>query len=176
MKSILYAICAILIFTAVADAQSAKMSSVYTDMANECRAEKKSVDEEVPFICKAVGQYRARVTPAGAYEETLEIVDFSGETAVTIGNFPYGTSTRKGRMLEWRMANGQPFAVIFRSSVFDTERAERDGENPNLAKYKIGERLLVIGLPGHGQIDFEVDAAKKNANAEAQRLADSNFQ
>ncbi|MBX7174400.1 MAG: hypothetical protein K1X72_25735 [Pyrinomonadaceae bacterium] len=164
-----------LVFVLGVNAQVAKMTSVYTNTQTDCKAEEKSEGDEVPFICKAVGGYRLRIIPAGAQAETLEIVDSTGETVASLGNVGYGYTSSK-RMLEWRMANGKPFAVIFRVFTYDEQKALDAGDNPYLPKYKTGEKLLVRGLSGYSQIDFEVDGKEANANAKAQKMADENFQ
>ncbi|MCD9189436.1 MAG: hypothetical protein LUM44_23695 [Pyrinomonadaceae bacterium] len=172
---ILIALCTI--FCAFsANAQVAKMSSVYTNLKVDCKPESKVEADEVPFICKAVGGFRVRIVPAGAWAEMIEIVDAQNKTAASLGTHGYGYSTAPKRMVEWRMANGKPFAVIFRINEYDQEKASEAGDNPYTEKYKTGEKLIVRGLPGYSQIDFEVDAKEKNANVKAQNLADENFQ
>lgn len=176
MKKLILFLSLTLIGLISANAQVAKMTSVYTNTQTDCKAEEKSEGDEVPFICKEVGGFRLRIIPAGAQAEMLEIVDKKGETVASLGNVGYGYTTTAKRMLEWRMANGKPFAVIFRVFTYDEQKATDAGDNPYLAKYKTGEKLLVRGLSGYSQIDFEVDGKDKNANAKAQNLADSNFQ
>ena len=163
-------------FAISANAQVAKMSSVFTNMSVDCKAESKVEADEVPLICKAVGGYRLRIVPAGAWAESLEIVDKKGETIASLGTHGYGFSTAKNKKLEWRMANGKPFAVILRINKYNSEKANEDGDNPFLAKYKIGEALMIKGLDGHSQIEFEIDGKEKNANVKAQKKADENFQ
>lgn len=174
-KLILFTIVAV--FGAIsANAQVAKMTSVYTNTQTDCKAEEKSEGDEVPFICKEVGGFRLRIIPAGAQAETLEIVDAKGETVVSLGNVGYGYTTTNNRKVEWRMANGKPFAVILRVNTYNETKAAEDGDSPFLAKYKTGEKLLIRGLTGYSQIDFEVDGKTQNANAKAQQKADENFQ
>lgn len=175
MKNLIYISLMMMVAVIAVRSQDAKMASVYTDLKNDCRPETKTSDE-VPFICKAVGGYRVRIIPAGAWAETIEIVDAKKETVASLGIHGYAYSLKGKRMLEWRMANGKPFAVIFRIDKFDSKDALESGDNPYLDKYKIGEALIVRGLPGYSQINFEVGAKEKNANAKAQNLADSNFQ
>lgn len=163
-------------FIVTANAQKARMSSVYTNLPTDCKAETKSDGDEVPFICKAVGGFRVRIVPAGAWAETVEIVNAKGKTVVNIATVGYGYTNTDKRKLEWRLANGKPFAVIFRVNTYDSEKAIEDGNNPFLAKYKTGEKLILRGLTGYSQIEFEVDGKEKNANAKAQNLADVNFQ
>lgn len=158
------------------NAQVAKMSSVYTNLKTDCKAETKVEADEVPFICKTVGSYRVRIIPAGAWAETIEIVNLQGETVASLGTHGYGYSTTGKRMLEWRMANGKPFAVIFRVNKFNSEASLENGDSPYLDKYKIGEALIIRGLDGYSQIDFEIDGKTKNANLAAQKKADENFQ
>src|ERR1041385_8410071 len=59
-----------------------------------------------------------------------------------------------GRQLEWRMADGVPFAVI--ASISDGD----------------GARLVGRGLEGYGAIGGQVDAKDKRAEKKAQQLAD----
>jgi hypothetical protein len=164
------------VFAILTNAQVAKMTSVYTNLQTDCKAESKVEADEVPFICKGFGGYRVRINPAGAWAETIEIVDAKGETVTSLGTHGYGFSTSGKKMLEWRMANGKPFAVIFRVNKYDSKKSIEDGDNPFLDKYKISEALLIQGLDGYSQIAFEVDAKEKNANAKAQKMADENFQ
>ncbi len=163
-------------FVFTANAQVAKMSSVFTNLQTDCKAEGKSNGDEVPFICKAVGGYRVRIIPAGAWAESVEIVDAKGKTVTSLGTVGYGYTTTNNRKIEWRMANGKPFAVIFRVNTYNAEKANDDGDSPFLPKYKTGEKLLIRGLSGHGQIEFEIDGKAKNANLNAQKKADENFQ
>lgn len=165
-----------LVCTLAVSAQKAKMTSVYTNMQTDCAAESKVEADEVPFICKAVDGYRVRIVPAGAWAETIEIVDKSGEVVTSFGNVGYGYSTTNNRKVEWRMADGKPFAAILRVNVYDSEKALDAGDSPFLGKYKTGEKLMIRGLAGYSQIEFEVDGKDKDANLKAQKMADGNFQ
>lgn len=176
MKNLILLILFAAFSTVSINAQAAKMSSIYTNLKTDCRAEEKVAADEVPFICKAVGSYRARIIPAGAWAETIEIVNMRGETVASLGTHGYGYSTRGKRILEWRLANGNPFAVIFRINKFDSKDSPENGDSPYLDKYKTGEALIIRGLDGYSQIDFEVDGKAKNANLSAQKKADENFQ
>jgi hypothetical protein len=81
---------------------------------------------------------------------------------------------QEGRKIEWRMADGKPFAVILRVSNFD--RSDDDGGDPFNPKNKTGESLLVKGLKGYEHIDFEVDTkTTPNPNVKARELADGNY-
>ena len=72
------------------------------------------------------------------------------------------------RNIEWRMANGKPFAVIFTRHIF----SEKD--DPCLRK-KTSEVIRVIGL-GNKNIDFTINPVKtKNAKMKARQRADRTF-
>lgn len=176
MKNLTFTILILLVAAFAANSQTTKMSSVYTTFTKDCKPTEKATDQEVPFVCKAVGGFRARIMPAGAWAEEIEIINAAGEVVLTLGTQGYGYTSDPKRVLEWRLANGKPFAVIFRVGEFDADKAAESGDNPYLAKYKKGEKLLVRGLTGYTQIDFEVNAREKNANVIAQSKADSNFQ
>ncbi len=176
MRELLILLVLSIAFGFTANAQTATMSSVYTNMSVDCKAETKVEADEVPLICKAVGGYRLRIVPAGAWAESLEIVDNKGDQVASLGTHGYGFSSVKNKKLEWRMANGKPFAVILRVNKYNSEKANDDGDSPFLDKYKTGEKLMVRGLTGYSQIDFEVEGKDKNANVKAQKMADENFQ
>jgi hypothetical protein len=73
--------------------------------------------------------------------------------------------------LEWRMANGKPFAVIMRVFKYGEEKKN---ESDYWGK-KIGEELKIVGLKGFENIDFKVDAKTPDANAKARELADNGY-
>jgi len=94
-----------------------------------------------------------------------------GDYTVTIGKADSGSYIRVqkgelvvdlpdgklGRQLEWRMADGVPFAVI--ATVTDSD----------------GAHLVVRGLEGYGAIGGRIDAKEKRAGKKAQQLADEGF-
>jgi hypothetical protein len=70
--------------------------------------------------------------------------------------------------VEWRTANGKPFAMIMRIPTYGKAK---EGEYFGPVN---GEQLFVRGLKG---FDFEttVDAKTPNANARARELADAEY-
>ena len=74
------------------------------------------------------------------------------------------------RKVEWRMADGKPFAVIMRVNKYDGVQ-----DDTHYNGKKIGEELIVKGLKGFDQIDFTVDAKTPNANQKARDLADQGY-
>jgi hypothetical protein len=75
----------------------------------------------------------------------------------------------KQKTVEWRMANGKPFAIILRMY----EYAGNDLCN-TAGKIK-GETLMVQGLKGFERIQASVDARTPNANVKAREIADNGF-
>jgi hypothetical protein len=72
------------------------------------------------------------------------------------------------KTVEWRMANGKPFAIIMREY-------EYAGNDQCATGGKItGESLIVRGLKGY-EIDETVDAKTPNANLKARELADKGY-
>ena len=84
-------------------------------------------------------------------------------------------SDNRDSKLEWRLADGKPFAVILKVSRYD-QAVQEKGENPYEDAHKIREFYLVKGLKGYENIDFEVDAqANPAALAQARELADAAY-
>jgi hypothetical protein len=75
------------------------------------------------------------------------------------------------RRIEWRLANGKPFAVIYRIVKSKTEQPEEMWRPENRG----GELLVIKGLKGYEHIDLELDAATPDANVKAREMADSAY-
>ena len=149
-----------------------KFSSVYTDLKTQCKSaltkkeEKESEErgEDTPMICKGYGGYEIFLSSHGAMTQfTVRLK--TGEKEVAAQEVMYINDPIYTRKVEWRLADGVPFAVIYRRDVNE--------ETEDVAiKNKIGEVLRVVGLKDK-KIDFEVDVKKTpNPNEEARRLAD----
>ncbi len=166
-----------LAFVFAANAQVTKMSSVYTNLKTDCKDAFKSVNEgqDMPLVCKGFGGYKVDVGYS-AWASLISISKAKGDgEVVSLGNQAIDF-TDYAPKLEWRLANGKPFAVILRIKKYNVESAAANGDNPFTANNVIGEVLIIKGLDGYSQIDFEVNAKDKNANAKAQKMADENFQ
>jgi len=71
------------------------------------------------------------------------------------------------RILEWRLADGKPFAVILRYSTWEKKDQPRE----------TGEFLAVKGLFGFQSINADIDVHKEpKANAVARERADNGYQ
>jgi hypothetical protein len=126
-----------------------RFSSAYTDLAKECRpASEPDGEGDTPVICKGFGGYEVHITYSA--EDVIVSVpwDQGGQAYFT------GSMDLTKRKLEWRMADGKPFAVILR----------------------VEGLLMAKGLEGQPQIDFKVDTKKDpKANETIRALVDKNF-
>ncbi|HKS29517.1 MAG TPA: hypothetical protein VJS44_16940 [Pyrinomonadaceae bacterium] len=149
-----------------------KFTSLYTDLSKQCRDALPSVGEgqDMPLKCKGYGGYQISIGYSAASSH-LAIVTASDEQVVSIG--PQPLSYYDNKKVEWRMADGKPFAVIIRVSIYkDTGTMDMDTYSD---KNKTGESLLVRGLKGYEYVDGAVDARQPDANVKARQLADSQY-
>lgn len=150
-----------------------KFSSAYTDLKTQCRpaAEGEPQGDDTPLRCAGYGGYEI-VIDFSAASSHLRIQPAGGDTEarVDLAEQPLDYDAR--RKVEWRLADGKPFAVILR-----VEKS-REGADPAerwRPENRAGEVLLVKGLAGYGRIDFEVDAKTPDANVKARELADGAY-
>ena len=156
--------------------QTARFSSLYTDLKTECRAAiklKKGEDlsgQDMPLKCKGYGGYEIRIDYSAA-SSNLRVQPLGNQTdqSISLGMQPMDYDQK--RRIEWRLANGQPFAVIYRVVKSKTEQPEEMWRPENRA----GEFLVIKGLKGYEQIDLELDAKTPNANVRAREMADSAY-
>lgn len=155
--------------------EAVKFSSLYTDLNRDCRNALKSVGEgqDMPLRCKGYGGYKISIG-FSAMASHLSVDSLNDEYTNSLAMQKIDYDQEKGRKIEWRLADGKPFAVIMRISKYKDENAgtlEYFSE-----RNKAGEFLIVKGLKGHEKIDFEVDVKSGgNPNEKARQLADSNY-
>jgi tetratricopeptide (TPR) repeat protein len=145
-------------------------ASAYTDVKAQCvnPAPANNEAQHSSLHCKGPGNYRIHIfDSAEALEITAQTLDGQSSTRLASQSLTWDQQPRK---IEWRLADGKPFAVILRVFKYSGK-----GQYP-LQEKPIGEVLLVKGLPGYEHIDAEVDVTTtKNANEKARRLADGNY-
>ncbi len=153
----------LLIMNIGAFAQNVKFSSAYTDMKTACKADGKDENngQDVESICKGLSGYKVK-TSTSAFFVAYRLE--KGDTTIDLGR-----DMSPLNRIEWRLANGKPFAVIIRLN----EYAEDFGDDGR--PVKTGQNLRIIGLAGSEHIDFKVAASSANANAKARKMADSNL-
>lgn len=143
-----------------------KFTSIYTDLRKNCK-DKFNVSEEghdMPVICNGPNEYWIDVEFSACceYMYVTNGNDFStyfpAQRFVTVIN----------RKLEWRLADGRPFAVIFRIDKYKGDIT--------LMPKKSGEVFLVKGLEGFKNINFEVvPKLNVNTNEVSRNLADKGY-
>jgi hypothetical protein len=162
---------------ASAGARKVKFSSVYSDLKTECKSaltkaeekETEAVGNDIPMVCNGYGGYEILLASHGTMTQfQVRVKNSRAESDVVAQETLHISDPIYTRKVEWRLADGQPFAVIFRRDVND------EPEDPAMKK-KIGEVLRVMGLKNE-KINFEVDVKKTPApNEEARRLADNAY-
>lgn len=128
-----------------------KFTSAYTDLEKQCKAAFKKVGEgqDMPLKCKGYGNYKISIGYSAMYSEIVaETLD--GKNVIPLAT---AEGSNYGKKVEWRLANGKPFAAIVRAN----------------------EKLYVKGLRGYEKIDYDVDAKTPNANQQARDLADKAY-
>jgi hypothetical protein len=159
--------------TASGVARAPKFSSAYTDLKTQCKAVagRGMEGEDTPLRCGGFGGYEVRIDFSAASSHLrLQAKGGGAEDSVELAQQPLDYDSK--RKIEWRLAGGKPFAVIFRVD------RPKDGLDPSemwRPENRAGESLLVKGLKGYEQIDFEVAASTPNANEKARELADGAY-
>lgn len=147
-------------------AQSTKFTSAYTSLGQGCKVLAGGNGTDEGSLCRGLGGYRIRIYGSAA---ALHINAEIKEESFNIAMLSIGFNERNTR-LEWRLANGKPFAVIMRVPKY----GEATTDDPYFGKV-IGEQLIVKGLKSFEDINFSVDAKKAGANATARELADNAY-
>ena len=146
-----------------------KFSSRYTNLQKDCKVTPGENGTDGSSDCRGVGGYRIFIGYSAAAEMIVaELPDKSGNIMLDTHDISSDYSKIK---IEWRMANGKPFAIIMRVFKYGDEKKN---EYDYWGK-KIGEELKVVGLKGFENIDFRVDAKTPDANAKARELADNAY-
>ena len=150
-------------------ATATKFSSRYTNLDKDCKTTPGENGSDGSSDCRGVGGYRIFIWYSAAAE--MIAAELPGEENHIMLDTHDIFSDYSKIKLEWRMADGKPFAVIMRVFKYGDEKKN---ENDYWGK-KIGEELKVIGLKGFEDIDFTVDAKTPNANLKARELADDAY-
>jgi hypothetical protein len=155
---------------AQAAAQGAtRFSSVYTALTKcgsgmtkkeEREAEKHGSD--IPSRCKGFGGYVVDISYS-ACSSNFSLV--KGDERISLA---MQAVNWKQKTMEWRLANGKPFAVIMR--VYEYAGNDLCTTNGKVTK----ESLVVTGLKGF-EINETIDARTPNANLKARELADKAY-
>jgi hypothetical protein len=152
-------------------AAGTKFTSAYTDLKTQCKAAAKAGEgHDTPLRCDGYGGYEVRIdfSAASSHFRVQPAGDRSDE-AIELAAQPVGYDVK--RKIEWRLADGKPFAIIFR---VDKSKGTEPTEMWWPAN-KTGEALMVKGLKGYERINTEVNAKDPNANEKAREVADNAY-
>ena len=149
-------------------AKKTVFTSVYTSLGRGCRVFDGRDGTDGYSICRGPAGYQVRVYYSAS---TTQI---NAEIRGQDDNFPLATLSldfdqAKARV-EWRLANGKPFAAILRVPVY----SDPSGSEQFFGKV-IGGQLSIKGLKGHENLDLTVDAKTPDANVKARETADAAF-
>jgi hypothetical protein len=149
-----------------------KFSSAYTDLKTQCKpvAKGEPRGDDTPLRCAGYGGYEIRIDFSAASSHLMLKPAGADEDPIDLAEQPLDYDAK--RKIEWRLADGEPFAVIFR---VDKPKGDVDPSEMWRPENKAGESLRVKGLKGYERIDFEVDAKTPDANAKARELADDAY-
>jgi tetratricopeptide (TPR) repeat protein len=145
-------------------------SSAYTDLKTQCEnpAPANNEAQHSSLFCKGYGNYRIHIFDS-AEALNIYVQSLDGQVSIPLATQSL-TWDQQGRKVEWRLADGKPFAVIVRVFKYSGKGQYPFQEKPT------GEVLLVKGLPGYEHIDAEVDIrSTPNGNEKARQLADGDY-
>lgn len=157
-------------------AQTPRFSSLYTNLKTECKPAIKlkrgeELEGDMPLRCKGYGGYEINVGySATSSQFTINRAGKRDEDVVVSTMQPISYDLK--RKVEWRFANGKPFAVIYRIDLTKGEDGAPDMWSP---ENKTGEALVIKGLKGFEHINFQIDAKTPGANLKARQMADEAY-
>lgn len=129
----------------------------------------------MPLKCKGCGQYYIYIFYSVYASHITVYTGKNDDDSIYLSSERGDFVRQKDSKVEWRLADGQPFAVILKVSKYN-ENVLNEAKNPYQDQYKIGEFILVKGLKGYEHIDLQFNAKKTpNAFAKARESADAAY-
>lgn len=159
-----------------ANTQTRRFSSLYTELKTQCkpaiklRRGEEPQGDDMPLKCSGYGGYEVRIDYSAA-SSSLRVQRVRGNSDEAINLAMQPLNYDQTHKIEWRLANGKPFAVILRIDKSKSDQPEEMWAPEN----KTGEALLIKGLKGFEHIDFEIDAKTPEANLKAREMADNAY-
>lgn len=152
-----------------------KFTSVYTKLDSKTCQPVTTPDrpeDEGPDICDGYENYKIFVSYHGVATRIYIGTEITKEVdtwdASVLPAFT-ANSAGNGQTIEWRLADGEPFACIVRAE-YDKSIIDPDEKGT-------ANELVVKNLKGFAPINIKIDALKnKRANEDARQRADSAYQ
>lgn len=148
--------------------KTTKFTSIYTNLDGKtCKFYPGGDGQDGMSLCKGPGKYQVRIYSSATM--THIVAELKGATEnYGLANVSLDFNQVKSNV-EWRLANGVPFAAIFRAPTYaEPNEIGAPGK-------KTGENLIVVGLKGHDDIEATIDAKTPNANVKAREVADGKY-
>ncbi len=154
---------------AAAEGTRVEFSSVYTYLARDCHwahpADDLQEGQDNALQCQGAGPYLAYIY-FSAQSALLSVQRTDDPDNFVLHPAVDGIDDRNG-VVEWRLANGLPFAIIVRSKMFAP---------PEDGGALLTETLEIRGLEKHSDLRKSVDArTTPSANEAARVLADEAY-
>jgi len=129
------------------------------------------LEGDMTLRCKGYGGYEVNIGfSATSSQFTINLVRKRDEDVVVSTMQPLDYDQK--RKIEWRLANGNPYAVIYR---IDATKGDSGATDVWYSENKTGESLVIKGLKGFEHIEFEIDAKDPQANVKARQMADEGY-
>ena len=145
-------------------------TSTYTSTGKGCKTygpPKEAPGTDPAFSCRGLKGYEVYIYYAAA-AGFVGVHKWRARTDEASFTAPCGEF---GDKVEWRLADGKPFAVILRIGKYDGDTVN----DYELCSKKHGSELLVKGLKGFEHIDAAIDGSDARANEKARAAADEMF-
>ncbi len=156
-----------MLFSKIMNEPAIAFTSVFTELKKDCKDKFNDVGEgqDMPVICKGYGGYIIDVE----FSACCEHMQVQGGKDFLFLFPEQRFVTVMKRKMEWRLANGKPFAVIFPVDKYKWDITV----TPNKVS---GETLTIKGLEGYENIYHQIDMKRNpNPHKEARRLADHGY-
>lgn len=153
---------------AVAAQKKTTFTSRYTSMGATCKVQKGGDGQDDTKVCPGTAGYQIRISTSAAEMNILADKLGTDESySVAVVGLEFNESKAR---LEWRLANGKPFAIIIRIPKYNG----REDDVPGPGKI-IGQELLVSGIGDYDYIYATVNARSANPNVKARAAADKAY-
>jgi hypothetical protein len=167
--TIIMLLLASVVTTVYAQDTAVSFSSNYTYLSRECKWAYSEAEltegQDNALVCAGYGKYRIFIY-FSAMDSWLSIQLKENPDSPIFDPAVGGIDEKKG-VIEWRMADGIPFAVISRS---------REYSGPEEGRKLIRESLIIRGIGQYSYIRGSVRVKNnKSANEEARKLADNGY-
>ncbi len=170
MKTVLFTLLLVIIFSCVVQAEAVNIQTIYTDLAaTKCKTIESTADEGGSYRgeCPGVGGYKLEVLE-GDLRQTINVIAPDGsKSELELWSNVSGAFSTVGAKAEWRVEkNGKkikPVALIVRYNT------NEDPENID----KQTSRLVVIKIIENSACITDIVEPMPDANAKARKLADA---